>query len=210
MATKGSSAPPLFGDVLATKDPDAIQQEVFARLEQARLDQIAATQISAAEDRKVLEAAMKELADQVPPARLGRLSGLIGLVREQQSQAAAAAKAVKTAQAIPPRGWLVLGRVRDFDGTPAKGGQINFDSAGNDLAARLLKPVKIGAGGQVSFALDAGAVAEIVKSGQVQLTITAQLGDRTATDVAPAVIAADGLHQFDLILPAPKDTPTRR
>jgi hypothetical protein len=211
MATKGASTgdSPQFGKVLATKDPEAIQQEMFARLEQARLDRIKATQASAAEDRKVLEAAMKELPDTVAPERVGRLAGLLGLITEQGAQADAAAKAVKKPPSIPPGGWLALGQVRDFDGAPAKGGQVNFEGR-SDLAARLLKSVKIRADGQANLALEAAAVAELIKAGEVQLMITAQVGDRTVADVAPAPITADGLHQFDLVLPAPKGTQTRR
>jgi hypothetical protein len=211
MATQGDGASdlPRFGEVLGTRDPAAIQQEMFARLEQARLDHIAATQTSAAADRKVLEAAMKDVADRVPPERLRRLAGLIGLVTEQADQAAAAARAVKKPPSVPAGGWLVFGQVRDSDGAPAKGGQINFEG-GSDVASRLLKPVKIGADGQARLALDAGAVAEIGKNGEVEVVVTAQVEDRTVRDIAPARITADGLHQFDLILPAPKGSAKRR
>jgi hypothetical protein len=171
-----------------------IQDEIFARLEQERLERIEASQASLATDRKALEGAMKDLADQVPPERLRRLAGLIGLVSDQQAQADAAAKAVGDPPVIPAGGWLAMGQVRDFDGSPAKGGQVNFEGSG-DAAARLLKPVKIGADGQVRLSLGAEAVAEFIKSGETQVQISAQVDDRTVEDIAPAKIVANGVHR---------------
>jgi hypothetical protein len=207
MATKDRSAGkfPLFGEVLRTRDPATIQKEIFARLEHERLDRIASTQISAEQDHQALESAIADLSDRVPPERLRRLSGLSALLAEQAAQADAAATAVKNPPSITAGGWLAMGRVREFDGTPAKGGQINFEGGG-DSVSRLLKPIKIGVDGQASVAFDAATVAKILRGGALQVVITAQVDDRIVQDVAPAQIAADSVHQFDLVLPPPTDS----
>jgi hypothetical protein len=206
--SRGRAGGAPFERVLGTRDPQGIQDEIVVRLEQERLARIEASQASLAADRKTLEKAMAELADQVPPERLRRLGGLIGLIGDQQAQAHAAAQAIENPPVIPPGGWLAMGQVRDFDGTPAKEGQVNFKGS-SDAAARLLKSVKIGADGQVRLSLDAKAVTELIESGETQVQISALVDDRTIEDIAPANIAADGVHQFDLILPSPRGaTPT--
>src|SRR5690349_14854204 len=89
-----------FGNVLGTREPDAIQAALLRALERARLDHIAAALKTATEDRRVLEEALKELEGRAPRARLGRLTGLIGLMAELEIQAQAAAKAIGDAPAI--------------------------------------------------------------------------------------------------------------
>src|SRR5262245_51982970 len=115
-----------FGPILGTRDPQSIQDEIFVRLEQERVERMKASSDALAADRETLEAAVKELSGQVPPERLRRLTGLIGLIGEQQAQAEAALKAVKDAPAIKAGGWLLMGQVRDSDAKPVKGSKIEF------------------------------------------------------------------------------------
>jgi hypothetical protein len=198
-----------FERVLDTRNPAAIQGELTNRLEAARRARIDTDAAALAADRAALESALRDLAGLAPPERLRGLAGLIGLIADQQDEAAAAARAVKDPPAIPHGGWLLLGRVREADGSAPKDGQISFEGAGN--AARLLPPIPIPAGGEIRFALPATSVTEIARLSTPAVKIVATVAGRRGEDVAPAPIAANGLHQFDIVLPsgpAPKPQPT--
>jgi len=194
-----ASAP--FEKVLSTHDPFRVQDEMFVRLEAGRREHIDAERRALSQDRKDLTGALKDLQARTTPERLSRLSGLIALVERQQAEVEATVAALKDPPAIPAGGWLLIGRVREANGAPPKGGQVTF-AGGDATTGRLLPPIKIPADGQVRMTLDAKAVTEITQHGGAQVQILATVGARSIEDVAPAPITADGLHQFDLILPA--------
>ncbi|MGH6910385.1 MAG: hypothetical protein ACREE0_06020 [Phenylobacterium sp.] len=204
MPTDAAGSAP-FEKVLSTHDPFRVQDEMFVRLEDGRREHMEAERRALSQDRKDLEGALKDLQARTTPERLSRLSGLIALVDRQQAEVEATVAALKDPPAIPAGGWLLIGRVREANGDPPKGGQIKFEGGETD---RRLPPIKIPANGQVRLALDAETVTEITRHGEAQVQIAATVGDRSVEDVAPASITPGGVHQFDLILPAPK--PPRR
>lgn len=203
--TDNDAASRPFVDVLKTQDPDRILNEVFARLEHMRLARAEATPTSAAQDRKSLERAIETLSKRVEPERLRRLTGLLDLIDDRTAEAQAAVEAVSNRPSIEPGGCLVMGRVRESDGKPAEGGQINFIGAPHGTSP-IPKPLKIGPDGHAYLVLDARSVAEIAKAGAQQVLLVAQVGDRRVQDIAPAQIGPDCVHQFDLVLPNPKDS----
>ncbi len=197
-----------FVDVLKTQDPDRILNEVFGRLEHMRLARVAAMPTSAAQDRKSLERAIETLSKRVEPERLRRLTGLLDLIDDRAAEAQATAQAVSDRPSIEPGGCLVMGRVREPDGTPVRSGQINFVVAaqGTSAPGKALKPLKIGPDGHARLVLDARTVAAMTKTGALQVLLVAQVVDRRVQDIAPALIGPDCVHQFDLVLPKPTDS----
>lgn len=200
--TDNQAASPPFVDVLKAQDPDRILNEVFGRLEHMRLARLEATPTSAAQDHKSLERAIETLSKRVKPERLQRLTGLLDLVDACATEAQAAAEAVSNRLSIEPGGCLIIGRVRESDGKPAEGGQINFIGPPNGTSP-IPRPLKIRPDGHACLVLDARSVAEMAKSGVQQVLLVAQVGDRRVQDIAPAQIGPDCVHQFDLVLPIP-------
>jgi len=208
--TSGSTGGAPFEPILATRKPEAIAADLTARLEEARRAKLNLDRKSLAVDRDILVRAVKDISPRARPGQVRKLVGLIGLLDEQLAQIEDARKAIKEPPAIPANGWLLLGRVREADGSPPKDAMVTFEGGG-DAARKLLQPVKLDAQGEARLALAAKDLAELNRQGVAVVKVTVVAGDqRQVADVVPARIVPGGLHQFDLTLPGASTGRTKK
>ena len=204
MAFKAGAGRAPFEPILQSRKPDAILQELTARLEGRRRTALTQDRKSLEADRDLLAGALKDIAAHARPQQVQRVAALVGMLDERLKQADEARRAIKDPPVVPANGWLLLGRVREADGSPPKEAKVAFEG-GNDVTKKLLQPVPVNAQGEVRVALSAKDVAEANRGGAAIVTAIAIASDgRKVADVVPAPIVPRGLHQFDLTLPIAK------
>jgi len=208
---KGPKAPPRgaatedrgFGRTLATKSVGRIVPEAMNRLEAGRRQYVRLGLSNVEAELELLRQERKRLEGEEDAAaaapRLARVTALAAAAEIDLAARQAVLAAIERAEPARPGGWNVLGRVLQRSGAPPPKATVVFVAERGQVVGEL-GVLPVGDDGLVRKAYEAEVVAPLVKKG-VAVSASVRIGSRVlATEEAPSPIAADGVHQFDLIV----------